>query len=136
MMHPDLKRQAKILAEWAEKLPLKKVYIFGSRVRGDATAASDLDVAIELEPPLTVNEAMWNWKHQEETEFAELKKALDIPLSLHRDEDDHAWPAIRAAATTPVLSVGKVVCVLTPRVSGKNSGSMSKGPRAAECIRS
>jgi predicted nucleotidyltransferase len=119
MIHPDLSRQAKIVAEWAEKLPLKKVYIFGSRVRGDATAASDLDVAIEFEPPLTVNEAMWNWKHQEETEFAELKRALDVPLSLHREEDDRAWPAIRAAATTPVFSVGKVVCVLTPRVSGQ-----------------
>jgi predicted nucleotidyltransferase len=119
MIHPDLKRLAKIVAEWAEKLPLKKVYIFGSRVRGDTTAGSDLDVAIEFEFPLTVNEAMWSWQHQNETDFAELKKALDVPLSLHREPTDCAWPAIRAAATTPVFSVGKVVCVLTPRVSGQ-----------------
>jgi predicted nucleotidyltransferase len=117
MIHPDLKRQAKIVAEWAEKLPLKKVYIFGSRVRGDARADSDLDVAIEFEFLPTDNEAMWNWKHQNETDFAELKKALGVPLSLHRCEDDRAWPAIRDAAITPVLSVGKVVCVLTPRFS-------------------
>jgi predicted nucleotidyltransferase len=114
MIHPDLKRLAKIVAEWAEKLPLKKVYVFGSRVRGDATAGSDLDVAIEFEE-FPLNEAMRNWQHQNETDFAELKKALDVPLSLHREPTDCAWPAIRAAATTPVLSVGKVLCVLTPR---------------------
>jgi predicted nucleotidyltransferase len=116
-IHPDLERHAAIIAEWAETLPIKKVYIFGSRVRGDATAASDLDIALEFEPPESVNETMWNWNHQNETDFADLKNALGVPLSLHTAVDDAAWPLIRAAANTPVLSVRKVVCVLTPRAS-------------------
>jgi predicted nucleotidyltransferase len=110
----DLERYAVIIAEWAETLPIKKVYIFGSRVRGDATAASDLDIALEFQFPASVDETMWNWNHQNETDFADLKNALEVPLSLHTCADDAAWPLIRAAATTPVLSIGKVVCVLTP----------------------
>jgi predicted nucleotidyltransferase len=111
---PNLKRQARILCKWAKSLPLKSVYIFGSRVRGDARPDSDLDVAVEFEPPPTVNEAMRNWDYQNKTKFAELKKALGISLSLHIDQDDGAWPAIRAGAIKPVFSVGKVVCVITP----------------------
>jgi predicted nucleotidyltransferase len=80
VINPDLKRHAEIIAKWAEKLPLKNVYIFGSRVRGDARPDSDLDVAIEFEFPSTVNEAMWNWYYQNETDFGELKKALGVPL--------------------------------------------------------
>jgi len=57
---PDLDRIVKIIVEWAEELPLKRVYIFGSRVRGDAAVDSDLDVAIEFEPPPTVNQKMWS----------------------------------------------------------------------------
>lgn len=113
----DLERHAAIIAEWAGNLPIKKIYIFGSRVRGDATDASDLDIAIEFQPPESVDETMLNWDHQNETDFADLKRALKVPLSLHIDPDDAAWPVIRAAANTPVLSVGKVVCVLTPRIS-------------------
>jgi predicted nucleotidyltransferase len=113
----DLKRHAIIIAEWAENLPIKKIYIFGSRVRGDATDASDLDIAVEFQYPESVDETMLNWNHQNETDFADLKRALKVPLSLHICPNDAAWPLIRAAATTPVLSVGRVVCVLTPRVS-------------------
>jgi predicted nucleotidyltransferase len=115
LIDPDLERQANIIAEWAEKLPLKNVYIFGSRVRGDAMADSDLDVAIEFDPPQTINDAaMWNWKYQNDTDFTELKNALGVPLSLHCDREDSVWPAIRAGAMKPVLSVGKVSCVITP----------------------
>jgi predicted nucleotidyltransferase len=111
---PNLKRQARILCRWAKSLPVKTVYIFGSRVRGDAQPDSDLDVAVEFEPPPTINEAMWNWDHQNKTNFAELRKALGISLSLHIDQDDGAWLAIRAGASKPVFSIGKVVCVITP----------------------
>jgi len=43
-----------------------------------------------------------------------LKKALGVRLSLHQDQGDCVWPAIRDGAMTPVLSVGKVSCVITP----------------------
>lgn len=41
---------ARVLAEWAERKPLvKRVFIFGSRVRGDHKADSDIDIAVELD---------------------------------------------------------------------------------------
>jgi predicted nucleotidyltransferase len=113
-MRSNLERYARILAKWAENLPLKKIYLFGSQVRGDATSTSDLDVAIVFDPPATVDERMWNWQHENDTDFIVLREELGIPLSLHVDPTDSAWPHILAAAENPVLSVGKVSCVITP----------------------
>src|ERR1700737_4985676 len=55
----SLERLANIIAEWAESLPIERVYIFGSQVRGDNKPSSDLDVAIEFSPTPT-NEEMGN----------------------------------------------------------------------------
>jgi predicted nucleotidyltransferase len=109
----NLERLAKIIAEWAETLPIKRAYIFGSQVRGDNAPGSDLDVAIEFNPTPS-DEEMRNWEHQNETDFACLKGALGIPFSLHADHTDAAWPAIRYGAQTPVPSIGKAYCVITP----------------------
>ena len=109
----SLERLANIIAEWAESLPIERVYIFGSQVRGDNKPSSDLDVAIEFSPTPT-NEEMQNWQHQNDTAFAWLKGALGIPLSLHVEHNDVVWSAIRNGAQTPVLSIGKVSCVMTP----------------------
>jgi predicted nucleotidyltransferase len=109
----SLERLANIIAEWAEPLPIERVYIFGSQVRGDNKPSSDLDVAIEYSPTPT-NEEMQNWQHQNDTDFAWLKGALGIPLSLHVEHNDVVWSAIRNGAQTPVLSIGKVSCVMTP----------------------
>ena len=38
-------------AEW----PVRSLALFGSRVRGDAGAASDLDVLVEFERPVTLS---------------------------------------------------------------------------------
>jgi predicted nucleotidyltransferase len=108
----DLERLAKIIAHWAESLPLKQVYIFGSRVRGDHKANSDLDVAVEYADFPTEQE-MANWQCENDTDFAKLKSALGVTLSLHPEPNDAAWPAIRAGAKTPVLVIGKVCCVMT-----------------------
>ena len=46
----DFDEIQKVLSEWAINKPeIKRVYLFGSRVRGDFTESSDLDVAIELD---------------------------------------------------------------------------------------
>lgn len=46
-----LEEIALALAGWARTKPLvKRVFIFGSRARGDHRPDSDLDVAIELDP--------------------------------------------------------------------------------------
>lgn len=46
----DVETAKRILAEWARDKPLVgRLFIFGSRVRGEHHAHSDLDVAIELD---------------------------------------------------------------------------------------
>ena len=46
----ELTQIAEILAVWAVQKPLiKRVFVFGSRVRGDHDEQSDLDVAVELD---------------------------------------------------------------------------------------
>jgi predicted nucleotidyltransferase len=116
-LRPELQQYANVLAKWAERLPLKKVYIFGSRVRGDATVSSDLDIAIVFDPSPTVDERMLNWNQQNDDDFQSLRQELGVAISLHTDPDDAAWPDIRAGAANPVLSVGIVSCVFTPRRS-------------------
>lgn len=51
MRHIEIQQIQQSIAVWASQYPLiKRVSIFGSRVRGDHRHDSDLDVAIELDP--------------------------------------------------------------------------------------
>jgi predicted nucleotidyltransferase len=118
MMTPpvQLERIAHIFSEWAEPLPLERVFVFGSYARGDATAKSDLDVAIKFDEQNLTHERLDAWLRENKTDFADLKKALGIPLlHLHAERFDSAWPAIEAAARNPVLVVGKVIVAPTPK---------------------
>lgn len=46
----ELTQIAEIVATWAAQKPLiKRIYLFGSRVRGTYHVTSDIDVAIELD---------------------------------------------------------------------------------------
>lgn len=45
----DIEGMAAVVAKWSSKQPLiRKVYLFGSRVRGTHKTSSDLDVAVEI----------------------------------------------------------------------------------------
>ena len=114
----DLQSIAEVVAGWSDNRPaIKTAYIFGSYARGEARAGSDLDLAIGIGGPLT-HEATVDWIQQHESEFAELRAALEVigvpKLSVHDRQNDHAWPAIREAAKNPVLILRKVVCCATP----------------------
>ena len=112
----ELERIVHTLAKWAELLPLEQVYIFGSYARGDTTAKSDLDVAIKFDQQNLTDKRTHAWLHENQTDFADLKNALGVPLlHLHAEEFDAAWPAIVAAARNPVLVVGKVIVAPTPK---------------------
>lgn len=50
-MANELKEVQKALYEWASTNPdIDKVYIYGSRVAGNFTDSSDLDIAVEIDP--------------------------------------------------------------------------------------
>ena len=112
----SLRYLANVLADWADQLPLSKVFIFGSRARGDARPDSDLDVAIEFDGSAP-EEAVNNWMGENEQDFAKIKAKLGIKLSLHADQHDAVWPAIWKAAGNPVLQIRKVIAVATPKRS-------------------
>jgi predicted nucleotidyltransferase len=109
-----LRRIAYVVDNWSELLPFRRVFIFGSYVRGDNRRDSDLDIAIEFSSTPDTS-MVRNWEQQNQTCFQDLKDRLDIRrLSLHSEEHDLAWPAIHAGVQNPVYSIGKVLCVVTP----------------------
>jgi hypothetical protein len=59
------------------------------------------------------------WGEQNETDFADVKSCLPGRLAIHREQSDEADAAIRRGIVSPVLVVGRVVCVWTPRKAGR-----------------
>jgi predicted nucleotidyltransferase len=102
-----------VLADWADPLPLARVCVFGSRVRGDHRDDSDLDLALELDSHPS-SEQVSRWTAENATDFSALKAALGVPLSIHIEQWDCAWPAIRRAAKQPVLRDRKILAIITP----------------------
>ena len=113
----DFRILAETLAEWADAAPdVPAIYLFGSRVRGDHRADSDVDVRIHLgswKYDRAGVTAKW-WLLQILTNFGGLKVRLPGPLHLHREREDDADPAIRVGEARPVLVVRKTICVWTP----------------------
>ena len=58
------------------------VWIFGSRIRGEARPDSDLDVAVEIDPVGRDDQAQLSWQDLSPVWRTELKKALSVPLDL------------------------------------------------------
>jgi GT2 family glycosyltransferase len=112
----ELKRLAEIFAEWIKAAPsIPAIYLFGSRVRGDHRPDSDVDVRLFLREWTKVSrEDMKWWYDQDFADFRELKARLPGRLSLHREKQDDADPAIKAGRENPVLVRGRAICVRTP----------------------
>jgi predicted nucleotidyltransferase len=102
-----------IVADWADRMPLRNVYIFGDHARSDAAPASKLKIAIEYEANVS-DDMMRSWQQENSTDFAELEKALGIETELYVDQDYDVWPPIRDAARAPVMTLRKVRVVRTP----------------------
>jgi len=116
----ELQSLAETINEWVKDVPgIPEVYLFGSRVRGDHRPDSDVDLRLFIRE-WSFNDretAVW-WSHQNETDFAELKAQLPGPLAIHRELTDAADAEILAEIASPVLRIGKVVCVRTTRPAG------------------
>ena len=73
-------RLSRIIRNWAEQdAEISKVYIFGSRARGEARDDSDLDVALEFKPEFN-DCANWIMRAKELRES--LQPALPCQLQL------------------------------------------------------
>ena len=102
---------ANILADWADQMPLRHVYMFDRPRTRDG--ADCLGFAIEFGPPERAD-GWTRWIQQHDTYFREIEASLGIPIVLCADNTDSAWPSIRAAAQNPILTVRKVRVVRMP----------------------
>ena len=110
-----LARRANVLANWADRMPLRNVYIFGDHTGGDAAAGGKLKVAIEYNSEVS-DEILRGWQQENSTGFEELQTALGIQIALFTDQDYDVWPAIRHAVRDPLMTIRKVRVVQTPAV--------------------
>ena len=112
---PALKTLAGLVADWVDDVPyLRRVYLFGSRVRGDHRPDSDVDIGIDLtDLDVTNSETVDWWIEQNQTNFQTLRSAIPYPVGISRSDYNGAdWPSIRAGKT--VHRDRKCVCVWTP----------------------
>ena len=111
MNHPrGLPVLASILADWAADAPGVKLYLFGSRVRGDHRANSDVDVSVQW---LAVGDADMAWWQTNNAElFATIDARLPGKLQI-LEENDPVTLKVRAALV--VHQDRNVFCVLMPR---------------------
>ena len=116
-----LAQRAGVLADWADRMPLRNVYIFGDPAGGDAAADAKLSVAIEYSSDVS-DEMLRNWQRENSTGFAELQTALGIAIALYSDQDYDVWPAIRDAGRQPLMTIRKVRVVQTPAAAAHPVG--------------
>jgi predicted nucleotidyltransferase len=109
---PELHKLALTLSEWADGIPcIKKLILFGSRVRGDHRPNSDVDVRVEFEysdPSVSTSE----WETENTSDFASLKALLPGEFHLHQENDDAALANIRTGKL--IYQWRKVNCIWTP----------------------
>jgi predicted nucleotidyltransferase len=120
------------IADWCEPVSqLRRLVLFGSRVRGDHRPDSDVDIWFDYKNDLEVtNGTVAWWIEKQESEFASLKRILPGSLALHIDYDPLIWPLILVAAQEPFYRDRKCVCVwLPPKPPGAPAGRPFGPPR-------
>lgn len=81
MIPPDLPDLARIVADWAAPATGAKIFIFGSRVRGDHTPGSDVDIYIHYRVDGKIDAATATWHgRQQSSSYADLLPLLPGPL--------------------------------------------------------
>jgi hypothetical protein len=103
----------RVVADWADRMPLRNVYIFGDHGLDEALPARKLKIAIEYDENVSAD-SMRRWQQENSTGFAALETALGVEAELFTDHDHHVWRPIRDAARAPLLTVRKVRVVHIP----------------------
>ena len=99
---------AETVRRWAASEPLvRRVYLFGSRARGDHRPDSDIDLAVvcRMDPRILAecggdpfSARMFFWQDHAPGWAAELGRLLSVPVHLEkldRDATERVWPAVR-----------------------------------------
>lgn len=86
-----------ILKSWAIERPfVRRIFVYGSRARGNHSTVSDLDVAIEFDPV----EGDWNclttWVYEAKKWRKELQSLLPWPLHLEWNDSGGETPHVAA----------------------------------------
>ena len=108
----ELKALASVLADWAAPAPGITVYLFGSRVRGDHTSTSDIDVHFHWgDRDIGDGDIQW-WGRNNEQDFAAIKAKLPGPLKI-LERWDAVW-CQRVVAAPVIHQDRNVRCVSLP----------------------
>jgi hypothetical protein len=129
MITDELRHLAETVAQWADKFPgLRAIYLFGSRVRGDHRADSDIDLCIVPDGLADSNETASWWTRQNRGFIGGLKSELRAAgvfgrLEVHSAHFEEVTAPIRRGEAECVLTVRKVRCVLLPPGARPGDGS-------------
>ena len=114
--NPGLVRLTSVVADWASEARLAEVYLYGSRVRGDHDADSDVDLCFAF-PARDVAVMAW-WELNCLTRFALLE--LKLGKRVHAlYPDDPIGETVRQAAFDPERVAHRdrnVTCVWLPKL--------------------
>lgn len=85
----ELPQIQSVVSTWARSKPLiKRVYLFGSRVRGDHKPTSDIDIAVELDPSAFTGAdesgGLATWMFEAKAWRDELKVLVPLEVQLER----------------------------------------------------
>jgi hypothetical protein len=97
----------RVIADWADRMPLRNVYIFGDYGLNKALQVRKLKIAIEYDETVSAD-SMRRWQQENSTGCAALETALGVDTQLFTDHDHHVWRSIRDAARAPLMTVRKV----------------------------
>ena len=106
-MSDGLVNLARILADWVEPAPGFRIYLFGSRVRGDHRPNSDVDVVIPIPRSPSEADVTW-WEDINEDKFKSINASLPGPLQILENNDPIAD---RVRNAREVYRDRQVICV-------------------------
>jgi predicted nucleotidyltransferase len=107
-------RLAGVIAQWASEVQNVRVYLYGSRVRGDHELDSDIDLCVAF--PKRDPAVMAWWELNQLTRFALLELKLGKRVRA-RSPDDPVGERVRQAALDPDRVIHQdrnVTCVWMP----------------------
>lgn len=98
-------RDLEVLKAWAHtNRCIRRVWIFGSRARGEATQTSDLDVAVEIDAVGRDESAQLSWMDLSPDWRSELATKLSVRVQLEWAGDETPMPTIaRGLARARIL---------------------------------